>query len=188
MINDAILKELSNIYIDVVKDIAKNQKLENKQILISQKALSNALAEFAKDVEIMQKRRNKRDFSPAKYAGIITFRLSRWNILHINNDEKDFSVYPYLVALSVAFKYFLHIDIAKVDKEIRKELIYVFARRHTNQEMLGICYDILHKYIKWVVLKNIFTSFKNLVIFYIIFFKKLSKTLSISFSDFSWRL
>jgi len=147
MINDTILKELSDIYIDVVKNIARNKSLKSEQILISQKALSNALAEFAKDIEIMQKRRNKQDFSPAKYAGVITFRLSRWNILHIDNDEKDFSIYPYLVAISVAFKYFLHIDIAKVDKEIIKELIYVFARRHTNQEMLGICYDILHKYI-----------------------------------------
>lgn len=146
MINDTILKELSDIYIDVVKDIARNKSLKSEQILISQKALSNALAEFAKDIEIMQKRRNKQDFSPAKYAGVITFRLSRWNILHIDNDEKDFSIYPYLVAISVAFKYFLHIDIAKVDKEIIKELIYVFARRHANQEMLGICYDILHKY------------------------------------------
>ena len=145
MINDAILKELSNIYIDVVKNIANSQNLENEQVLISQKALSNALAEFAKDVEIMQIRRNKQDFSPAKYAGIIAFRLSKWNILHINNDEKDFSVYPYLVAICVAFKYFLHIDIAEIDKEIRKELIYVFARRHINQEMLSICYDILYK-------------------------------------------
>ena len=148
MINEIILKELSNIYIDVVKAIAKNLNLKNEQILISQKALSNALAEFAKDIEIMQKRRNKVDFSPAKYAGVIAFRLSRWNILHIDNDEKDFSIYPYLVAISVAFKYSLHIDIAKIDKEIRKELIYVFARRHINQEMLGICYDILCKYIK----------------------------------------
>jgi len=146
MINDTILKELSNIYIDIVKNIAKSQNLENTKVLISQKALSNALAEFAKDVEIMQKRRNKRDFSQAKYAGIITFRLSRWNILHINNDEKDFSIYPYLVAVSLAFKYFLHINIAQIDKEIIKELIYVFARRHINQEMLvGICYDILYK-------------------------------------------
>jgi len=39
MINDAILKELSNIYIDVVKNIANSQNLENEQVLISQKAL-----------------------------------------------------------------------------------------------------------------------------------------------------
>ena len=55
MINDTILKELSNIYIDIVKNIAKSQNLENTKVLISQKALSNALAEFAKDVEIMHK-------------------------------------------------------------------------------------------------------------------------------------
>ena len=148
MIDSAILKELSSIYIDIIRNIIlRDQNLDSEQVLISTKALSNALAEFAKDIEIMQKRRNKQDFSQAKYAGVIAFRLARWNILHINNDEKDFSVYPYLVALSVAFKYFLHIDIAKVDKEIIKELIYVSARRHANQEMLGICYDILHKYI-----------------------------------------
>jgi hypothetical protein len=148
VINDIILKELSNSYINAVKEIVKSLNLKNEQVLISQKALSNALAEFAKDIEIMQKRRNKHDFSPAKYAGIIAFRLSRWNILYIDNDEKDYSIYPYLVAISVAFKYFLHLDIAKIDKEIRKELIYVFARRHINQEMLGICYDILLKYAK----------------------------------------
>ena len=145
VVNNTVLEELSNIYIDIVKNIIKYQNLKSEQILISQKALSNALAEFTKDVEIMQTRRNKQDFSPAKYAGIIAFRLSRWNILHINNDEKDFSIYPYLVAVSLAFKYFLHINIAQIDKEIIKELIYVFARRHINQEMLGICYDILYK-------------------------------------------
>ena len=96
----------------------------------------------------MVKRRNRNDFSVSKYAGIIAFRLSRWNILYINNDKEDYSIYPYLVALSVAFKYFLNLDISKVDKEIRKELIYIFARRHINQEMLGICFDILIKYLQ----------------------------------------
>jgi len=104
MVDDKILSELSSLYIDVVKNIFKNSSIKSNQILISTKSLANSLAEFAKDIEIMQKRRNKDDFSEAKYAGIIFFRLSRWNILHIDSDEGDFSIYPYLVAFAVAFK------------------------------------------------------------------------------------
>lgn len=142
------IAKLAKYYIEISKNIAMKSGIDLQNIFISKKGLENALTECITDIEIMQQRRRHKDLSAGKYAGILAYRLSKWNIVALTKDDKDYSVYPYAIALAFALKYVLNISITSLGEQLRKELIYVFAQRHTNQETLGLCFDTINYYLQ----------------------------------------
>jgi hypothetical protein len=85
--------------------------------------------------------------SVGKLAGILVFRLSRYRIVHVNTSAIDpnnlralklSSKLQELAALRFAS------DILKVRPLVwHPELLYVLSRRHINQEMLGVTFDVI---------------------------------------------
>ena len=138
-------------YIQIAAELCAKLKISPEQIVISEENLAGALEEFKLDIEILKLRRQHDDLSTGKIAGVLTFRLARWHIISFMEEVSNHvysSKLGYLVALGVSMKHILNLDISGIEKSIRQELSYTLARRHTNQETLGLCFDVLEKYPK----------------------------------------
>lgn len=140
--------QLVEQYKKIVSDIATNAGISTSEIYISSKALTLALAEAKTDLEIMtMRRRPSKGISPAKIAGIITFRLSRFAPINLMGKALENGIalkLNDLVALTLAFKGILGIDIKSIaSSHATKELQYTLARRHMNQETLGLAFELL---------------------------------------------
>ncbi|MEA2019657.1 MAG: hypothetical protein U9N59_14545 [Campylobacterota bacterium] len=146
ILTDDNIELLIEKYLDVTVQIINQYNIKHENVHISKHSLQSALIEVKKDIDNMISRRNDSDFTAGKYAGVITYRLSKWNIVSICSDEQDYSIVSYIIAVAVSYKHLLNKDISKLKPHIRKELIYVFARRHMNQETLGICFDLIDSY------------------------------------------
>jgi len=49
----------------------------------------------------------------------------------------------HLVAVAFALKHCLNIPNTALSDIVNKEILYTIARRHTNQETLGLCFDVI---------------------------------------------
>ena len=140
--------QLVEQYKDIASSIAKHAKITQSEIHVSLNALTLALAEAKTDLEIMtMRRRPSKGISLAKIAGIITFRLSRFAPINLTGNalENDVALkLNDLVALTLALKAILGIDIQAISStHATKELQYTLARRHMNQETLGLAFELL---------------------------------------------
>lgn len=144
------IKELSQQYGQIALQLAKNASLSNADVHISNNSLSLAFAEAATDLEIMALRRRPRSgISLPKIAGILTFRLARFAPINLVGAalENDVALkLNELAALALSLKAIMHMDIAEVESDqVTRELQYTLARRHMNQETLGLAFEILSK-------------------------------------------
>ncbi|WP_091194132.1 hypothetical protein [Formivibrio citricus] len=131
-------------YKDIVIEIV-GKSAGYADIVISEQAFSSAILECSKDLQMLSARRLPNSISPGKVAGVYAFRLSRWSIVHIPeclSDDKAILQLNYLAALAFAYN-LLDIDVTTIDNTIRLEIQYNLVRRHSNQETLGLCFDIL---------------------------------------------
>lgn len=152
-LDDRVIAELSEQYFDCIQDIVArintkgDDKIPLEDVMVSDRALSLAFAEAAKDLEIMHiRRRPKSGISSAKIAGVITFRLSRFAPIQLaaKTAENDLALkLNALVPFALAMKAIMHKDITNFDSKVSREIQYTLARRHTNQETLGLVYEIL---------------------------------------------
>ncbi|MBF0132122.1 MAG: hypothetical protein HQL75_05990 [Magnetococcales bacterium] len=126
--------------------IAKRCRWDLNQISISEHALQGALSESAKDVQAIINRRNHNEISPGKLAGILTFRISRWGPIQLSGELKEDPRAMKLnaaVPFALCLKHFLGVNITNFPSAITEEFHYTLLRRHTNQETLGLAYDML---------------------------------------------
>ena len=148
-ITEVILTKFKNVV--VMLDVYVKTKNRNIDLIVSTVGLKDAIDEIIKDLKILNFRRQFDSLNRGKIAGIITFRLSRWNIINVNDDnlanDRIFIKFNYLIAYLVGLAY-VQVDHKKIDQHIRGEIIYTLMRRHMNQETLGIVYDILKLYVK----------------------------------------
>ena len=120
--------------------------------VIDKKALRKATIEIEKDIKfIIERRKNligDNRLSQGKIAGAIAYRLSKANIFHICVNCLECSnacvveVFNIFCPLKIALEY-IDLKYNNIKSEVRKELIYSMAYRHTNQETLGLVFDIL---------------------------------------------
>lgn len=141
-------QNLAKLYGQTAKEIARRLGLAPSDVHISRHALSLALGEAAKDLKIMQIRRQpKSGINPAKIAGVLTFRLSRFSPIQVSGAalENDIALkLNTLSAFALSLKAFMKMDITDIRSEhVTRELQYTLARRHTNQETLGLVFDML---------------------------------------------
>ncbi len=146
--DEEALKQLSLQYVDTTLSLAKGLKLPLEEVEISEKSLALALGEAKTDLDVMSMRRKpQKGISKAKIAGILTFRLSRFAPINLRGSalENDDAVkINDLAALALALKAVLHLDIGSVSStNATKELQYTLARRHMNQETLGLAFELL---------------------------------------------
>jgi len=137
-----------------------------KNLNISFTNLKEACSEIEADLHIILARRkdligkDEKTGSPrlarSKIAGIVTFRLSRAQIIHMNPDcvlcnddkiRKHHSPCP-VSNFNTEFAiicglHFINKSYLSIPKEIRTELIYTLTKRHMNQETLGMVFDTL---------------------------------------------
>jgi hypothetical protein len=136
-------------YVSTVNDIVCkfNPSLDANLISLSEHAVGQALAEANKDIKAMQQRRQfKNGISASKIAGIITFRLVRWTPvqLHSPQSENESALkINFMAAFAFVLKYILNVDLKNFPPNVTREFQYNIARRHTNQETLGLAYEML---------------------------------------------
>ncbi len=140
------IKTLSSFGDKLIKN-----KADEGCISLSSRALENAVRDITKDLNILSHRRAHNSLSRGKLAGVVTFRMSKWHIIStrepLSEDKAGIKLND-LVALGFAFKYCLHVEYDKLPPSISREIQYTIARRHTNQETLGICFDVIYEYYK----------------------------------------
>lgn len=134
-----------------VLDAYTQTKDQEANIFVSKTALNDAVDEIVRDVEIMRHRRGSvNPQTRGKIAGIIVFRLSRWNILSTQNprllEDRVFIKFNHLLALSVGLAY-IQIPYSRLNEYSRTELLYSMSRRHVNQETLGLVLDIIRQHV-----------------------------------------
>lgn len=147
-LDSAACSELIAQYTEVVGTIAGKIGLAKADVVISGKALSLALPEAKKDLDIMGLRRSPGNgISPSKIAGIVAFRLSRFRPVHLAAQAAENEIalkINDLSALVVAMKSVLGKDVGTIaSSHASKELQYTMARRHMNQETLGLAFELL---------------------------------------------
>lgn len=134
-------------YLQTVKDLATKGGYSLANLNISERALASALAEASKDIRIMQSRRLPKDgLSPSKIAGIITFRLARWAPVQMLSplcEDRVALKLNFLAAFAFSARYILKLNLRYFPSEVTGEFQYTLSRRHTNQETLGMAYEMM---------------------------------------------
>lgn len=150
-------RELSLSFIKTVADVATDNGISLSCVDFCQHELAFAMKECRKDLDAMAMRRRglshlggaRDDFaglSLGKLAGILMFRLARYRIISVNKEifvdkklRRLASKLQEIAALVFICHYILKIKMTKQ----YPELLYVVSRRHTNQEMLGVMFDVI---------------------------------------------
>jgi len=119
-------------------------------------SLKEACEEIVKDVRFMIERRGaligSGRPSMGKIAGVIVYRLSRSQIIHLYEgcascEYQCASKLNYHFAVKCAWEY-INISYLRTPQEIRRELLYSLSLRHVNQETLALVFDIISHYNK----------------------------------------
>ncbi len=137
-------------YLLVVQDLIKGLQWDGSKISVSLFTLSDSIAEAVLDVKAMKVRRKPDSISLGKIAGIFTFRLCRRGPIFIHEElieDEIANKINLLAAMAFSLKYLINVDIAQFPRDVTRELQYCLAKRHTNQETLGLVYDTMRSYL-----------------------------------------
>ena len=130
--------------------------ISKKAFHINLYKLEEAHKEAIKDIRFIMERRGAligaNRPSPGKIAGVIVYRLSRSQIIHlaggcISCEHQCVSRLNYIFAVICAWEY-IGIPYLRVPQEIRNELLYSLMLRHINQETLALVFDTILNYTK----------------------------------------
>lgn len=143
---------------DSVNAVASELGIPDDAVEISPYEVALAIEECRKDLEVMEHRRSGvkgesfEGLSIGKLAGILVFRLSRYRVVHVHidmlggNHDKDYITSASKLQELSALR-FVSDHILKIFPHFwHSEMLYLLARRHTNQEMLGITFDVMAIY------------------------------------------
>lgn len=149
-IDSAVARNYADKFISTTTQIAAQAGWDLRLISISETALAHAFAEAGKDVDAIRMRRNPPSISAAKIAGVVTFRLVRWNPIHLSGElceEGRALKINFLAAFAFSLKHVLNTNLTAFPSSVTQEFQYTLARRHTNQETLGLAYDLMHYHV-----------------------------------------
>lgn len=140
----SIRRDIVASYTDSLARAARHFKVDIGHVDFSKRELRLALEEAEIDVEALLRRRSPKDgVSLGKIAGVYAYRLSRFDIVHLAEAGYELPtsfLIQHIVALNVVKRRILRI---KIGTDRVMELAYQMARRHANQETLGLCFDVL---------------------------------------------
>ncbi|HYI73062.1 MAG TPA: hypothetical protein VEX87_25130 [Skermanella sp.] len=110
----------------------------------SERELRLALDEADVDLAAMfSRRRPVNGISAGKIAGIIAFRLSRFKIVHIDEDGQNQPLIYLIQDLAAIFAVQFLLLRTKIPELQVLEIAYQLSRRHANQETLGLVFDTI---------------------------------------------
>ena len=138
-------KKLAGLYVICLASVIKKYGLKLCDAELSKRELGHALAEIILDIQAMYARRTgSNGLSAGKIAGIMAFRLARFEIVHLTGDaiENDSAhlIKP-VTAIGLAIAFML--PKKQVKDSVLRELCYQLSRRHANQETLGAMFDMI---------------------------------------------
>jgi hypothetical protein len=135
---------IADDYVRILAKLLKAMDIDASCVGFSLKELGAAIHEANVDISaLMMRRKPRKGISHGKIAGIIAFRLARCKILHLDEDTREHSwsfIIQDLVAIIFVTERVIRVNIPE---NFIMELAYQIARRHANQETLGLCFDIL---------------------------------------------
>jgi hypothetical protein len=122
----------------------KTVKLGFPHASYSERELRLALDEADVDLTAMfNRRRPVNGISAGKIAGIIAFRLSRFKIVHIDEDGQNRPLIYLIQDLAAIFAVQFVLLRTKIPELQVLEIAYQLSRRHANQETLGLVFDTI---------------------------------------------
>lgn len=156
LLPDSLQDELATLFAKAAAEIAADTGIDDDAIDISESELALALKEASKDLVIMVMRRMAAEgtcdgLSIGKLAGILVFRLSRYRIVLISTkyvdglDQRQRRISNKLQELA-AIRMITENVLKVHPQQWCPELLYLLSRRHINQEMLGVSFDIIASY------------------------------------------
>ena len=92
---------------------------------------------------MFSRRRPVNGISAGKIAGIIAFRLSRFKIVHIDEDGQNQPLIYLIQDLAAIFAVQFLLLRTKIPELQVLEIAYQLSRRHANQETLGLVFDTI---------------------------------------------
>lgn len=137
---------LYKAYLRVLKTVLNDANLPGDKFNISGSAFASSMREAVQDYQMLTTRRAfGHGISCGKWAGAFVFRLVRNNVLTPTGDvceDKAALSIPVNTALSFGLE-FVGLCPNKLPPALWRELRYYIAKRHINQEALGIIFDTM---------------------------------------------
>ena len=139
----AVLRQMISHYLKVVARVSEALGIPIGDLRFSTRELGRAFKEAEVDIGALMGRRQTqlKGLSPGKIAGVVAFRLGRYKILTLRNEpppESEAYMLPELAGVVFAVDWFVD---RRTPPTYVRELAYQLARRHANQETLGVCFD-----------------------------------------------
>jgi hypothetical protein len=140
----AIRKAVITAFAQTLMRVCRHFGYDYDDVSYSERELRLALEEAEIDVQALLNRRSRENgVSEGKLAGVYAYRLSRFKIVHFGTKYHD-DKYSYAVQdISSILTVERIILKAHIGTDRLKELAYQMARRHANQETLGLCFDVI---------------------------------------------
>lgn len=130
-------------------------KINKPAFHVNEYSLIESIEEIKKDIVFTLERRGprmkKNNPNPGKIAGVIAYRLSKGNIVNMAKgcascQHQCPQKLNFKFAVKCAFEY-MDIEYLRIKPELRRELLYSIAFRHTNQETLALVLDTMDEYV-----------------------------------------
>ena len=136
---------LYKAYFRILAKICDACGIDQNCVIPSQLGMSAVFSEVTGDLKALRMRRGfNHGFSPGKIAGSLVFRLYKTQVFYVTPEISEILAVQTL-SLNVAVAFGLELvgtNFAVWPEFLIRELKYFLAKRHSNQESLGICFDI----------------------------------------------
>lgn len=135
-------------YIKVFNSVVNGSHLSPGDFLFSPCEFTSALRDVRMDCDFIKQRRAlQKGISYGKFAGIMAFRLGQRCVAYpgsrLVNNSLAFHI-PFDTAIAFGLN-IIGVSPYSIPPKIVREIKYDLAKTRTNQEALGICYDILSR-------------------------------------------
>lgn len=139
-------KALYMAYVRVLDRICKAVGIDTDNIVVSQWGISIVFNEVQSDLNALQMRRSfPHGISKGKIAGSLAFRLCKTPVISMTPEIAELKIaqkLPVDVAVGLAFE-LVGTNFEIWPMSLVREIKYFLAKRHCNQESLGICFDTI---------------------------------------------
>lgn len=139
-------KALYMAYIRVLDRICNATGIDPNHIVVSKCGISTVFNEVQSDLKALQMRRPfTHGISRGKIAGSLAFRLCKTPVISMTPEVAEAQMaqkLPVDVAVGLAFE-LVGTNFGIWPVSLVREIKYFLAKRHSNQESLGICFDTI---------------------------------------------
>lgn len=144
--NHATRDALFKAYVRILGRLCEECGIDARYVAVSPLGISAVFNEVQSDLNALRMRRNfSHGISAGKIAGSLAFRLYRTNVLTLAPalaENRAAQKLQLNAAVALAFE-LVGTNFALWPGSLVREIKYFLAKRHSNQEALGICFDTI---------------------------------------------